>query len=134
VVIVDPKASPALEATVRSRGGKVWTLEGLLPADVLDPPTLAGAQPGCRGGGLKRLGRTYRDAAHERTLSAAWALALQGKPLDLAQLRRLLDREELRARWRRTGAETGVSGSGSIASATSAVGSMIAVREVWTAR
>jgi hypothetical protein len=38
VVIVDPKDSPALEATVRVHGGQVWTLDGRLPADQLDPP------------------------------------------------------------------------------------------------
>src|SRR5437870_992477 len=37
VVIVDPKGSPALEATVRAHGGQVWTLDGKLPADLLDP-------------------------------------------------------------------------------------------------
>lgn len=39
--------------------------------------------------------RAYRDAAHQRALWAAWALALNGKPLDLAELRRVLDREQL---------------------------------------
>jgi DNA helicase HerA-like ATPase len=37
VVIVDPKGSPALKATVRRDGGVVWTLDGTLPADLLDP-------------------------------------------------------------------------------------------------
>jgi DNA helicase HerA-like ATPase len=37
VVIVDPKGSPALEATVRAHGGQVWTIDGKLPADLLDP-------------------------------------------------------------------------------------------------
>ena len=37
VVIVDPKGSPALEATVRAHGGQVWTLDGRLSADLLDP-------------------------------------------------------------------------------------------------
>ncbi len=35
VVVVDPKGSPALEATVRAHGGQVWTLDGKLPADLL---------------------------------------------------------------------------------------------------
>jgi TraM recognition site of TraD and TraG len=39
--------------------------------------------------------RVFRDAAHQRALWAAWALALRGEPMDLARLRRLLDREEL---------------------------------------
>ena len=30
VVIIDPKGSPALEATVRAHGGQVWTLDGRL--------------------------------------------------------------------------------------------------------
>src|SRR5437899_4520643 len=37
VVIVDPKGSPALADTVRAHGGQVWTLDGKLPADLLDP-------------------------------------------------------------------------------------------------
>jgi hypothetical protein len=37
VVIVDPKGSPALEETVRAHGGIVWTLDGKVPADLLDP-------------------------------------------------------------------------------------------------
>jgi len=37
VVIVDPKGSPALAETVRAHGGQVWTLDGRLPADLLDP-------------------------------------------------------------------------------------------------
>src|SRR5439155_10848325 len=39
--------------------------------------------------------RAYRDAAHQRVLWAAWALALRGEPMDLARLRHLLDRTEL---------------------------------------
>ena len=37
VVLVDPKGSPALADTVRAHGGQVWTLDGKLPADLLDP-------------------------------------------------------------------------------------------------
>jgi hypothetical protein len=37
----------------------------------------------------------HRDAAHQRALWAAWALVLRGEPMDLARLRRLLDRTEL---------------------------------------
>jgi DNA helicase HerA-like ATPase len=37
VVIVDPKGSLALEQTVRAHRGLVWTLDGKLPADLLDP-------------------------------------------------------------------------------------------------
>ncbi|HEY2596493.1 MAG TPA: hypothetical protein VGK33_21590 [Chloroflexota bacterium] len=37
VVVVDPKGSPALEATVSSHAGTVWTLDGKVPADLLDP-------------------------------------------------------------------------------------------------
>lgn len=39
--------------------------------------------------------RPYRDAAHQRALWAAWALALDGRQMDLAELRRLLDRQAL---------------------------------------
>jgi hypothetical protein len=37
----------------------------------------------------------YRDAAHQRALWAAWSLALDGRPMDLAELRRRLERETL---------------------------------------
>src|SRR6266566_476186 len=37
VVVLDPKGSPALADTVRAHGGQVWTLDGKLPADLLDP-------------------------------------------------------------------------------------------------
>src|SRR5215210_7641549 len=37
VVVVDPKGSPALADTVRAHGRQVWTLDGKLPADLLDP-------------------------------------------------------------------------------------------------
>src|ERR671930_96589 len=37
IVVIDPKGSPALAATVRAHGGQVWTLDGTLPADLLDP-------------------------------------------------------------------------------------------------
>jgi hypothetical protein len=37
VVVVDPKGSPTLAVTVRAHGGIVWTLDGWLPADLLDP-------------------------------------------------------------------------------------------------
>ena len=39
--------------------------------------------------------RVYRDAAYQRALWAAWALALDDRPMDLTELRRLLDRAEL---------------------------------------
>jgi hypothetical protein len=39
--------------------------------------------------------RVFRDAAHQRALWTAWALALRGEPMDLARLRRLLDRAQI---------------------------------------
>jgi hypothetical protein len=95
VVIVDPKGSPALEETVRAHGGQVWTLDGKLPADLLDPRPWQVPDLLLEAEDYSADARAYRDAAHQRALWAAWALALQGRPMDLAQLRRLLDREEL---------------------------------------
>jgi hypothetical protein len=95
VVIVDPKGSPALEATVRAHGGQVWTLDGKLPADLLDPRPWQVPDLLLEAEDYSTEARAYRDAAHQRALWAAWALALQNKPMDLAQLRRLLDREAL---------------------------------------
>src|SRR2546423_8161829 len=88
VVVLDPKGSPALADTVRAHGGQVWTLDGKLPADLPDPrpwqvPDVLEAED------YSAEARAYRDAAHQRALWAAWALALCGEPMDLAQLRRL---------------------------------------------
>ncbi|MDQ6671044.1 MAG: type IV secretory system conjugative DNA transfer family protein, partial [Chloroflexota bacterium] len=95
VVIVDPKGSPALEATVRAHGGQVWTLEGKLPADLLDPRPWQVSDLLLEAEDYSADARAYRDAAHQRALWAAWALALEGAPMDLARLRQLLDREAL---------------------------------------
>jgi hypothetical protein len=95
VVIVDPKGSPALADTVRGHGGQVWTLDGRLPADLLDPRPWQVPDLLLEAEDYSTEARAYRDAAHQRALWAAWALALQNRPMDLAQLRRLLDRDEL---------------------------------------
>ncbi|MCA1644923.1 MAG: hypothetical protein LC797_05430 [Chloroflexi bacterium] len=91
VVMVDPKGSPALADTVRAHGGQVWTLDGKLLADLLDrrPWQVPDAEE------YSADARAYRDAAHQRALWPAWALALRGEPMDLAPLRPLLDRAEL---------------------------------------
>src|SRR5437660_1253924 len=95
VVIVDPKGSPALADTVREHGGQVWTLDGRLPADLLDPRPWQVPDLLLEAEDYSTEARAYRDAAHQRALWAAWALALQNRPMDLAQIRRLLDREAL---------------------------------------
>jgi hypothetical protein len=95
VVIVDPKGSPALAETVRAHGGRVWTLDGRLPVDLMDPRPWQVPDLLLEAEDYSPDARVFRDVAHQRALWAAWALALQGKPMDLAQLRRLLDREEL---------------------------------------
>ncbi|HVQ42377.1 MAG TPA: hypothetical protein VMS54_09225, partial [Vicinamibacterales bacterium] len=95
VVLVDPKGSPALEQTVRDHGGLVWTLDGRVPADLLDPRPWQVPDLLLEAEDYSADARAYRDAAHQRALWAAWALALAGEPQDLAQLRRLLDRGEL---------------------------------------
>jgi hypothetical protein len=94
-VIVDPKGSPALEATVRAYGGQVWTIDGKLPADLLDPRPHQVPDLLLEAEDYSPDARVFRDAAHQRALWAAWALALRGEPMDLARLRRLLDREAL---------------------------------------
>jgi hypothetical protein len=96
VVIVDPKGSPALEATVRAHGGIVWTLDGKVPADLLDPRLWQVPDLLLEAEEYSADARAYRDAAHQRALWAAWVLALNGTPMDLASLRRLLDRDILR--------------------------------------
>lgn len=95
VVIVDPKGSPALVDCVSAHGGTVWTIDGTLPADLLDsrpwqvPDLLLEAED------YSPEARAFRDAAHQRALWAAWALALQGELMQLARLRALLDRSAL---------------------------------------
>jgi hypothetical protein len=98
VVIVDPKGSPALAETVRAHGGQVWTLDGKLPADLLDPRPWQVPDLLLEAEEYSADARAYRDAAHQRALWAAWALTLAGRPMDLAELRRLLDRETLLTR------------------------------------
>ena len=95
VVIVDPKGSPALEAAVRAHGGQVWTLDGKLPADLLDPRPWQVPDLLLEAEDYSADARAYRDAAHQRALWAAWSLALDGRPMDLAELRRRLDRDVL---------------------------------------
>ena len=95
-VIVDPKGSPALEATVRALGGQVWTLDGRLPVDLLDPRPWQVPDLLLEAEEYSTEARVFRDAAHQRALWAAWALALRGEPMDLAKLRQLLDRDRLR--------------------------------------
>ncbi len=95
IVILDPKASPALAGTVRSHGGQVWTLDGKLPVDLLDPRPHQVPDMLLEAEDYGPDARVFRDAAHQRALWAAWSLALNGQPMDLTQLRRLLDRDEL---------------------------------------
>src|SRR4051794_30469944 len=66
VVIVDPKGSPALEATVREHGGIVWTLDGKVPADLLDPRPWQVPDLLLEAEDYSADARAYRDAAHQR--------------------------------------------------------------------
>ena len=94
-VILDPKGSPALEQTVRAHGGIVWTLDGKVPADLLDPRPWQVADLLLEAEEYGADARAYLDPAHQRALWAAWSLALRRAPMDLASLRRLLDRDIL---------------------------------------
>lgn len=95
IVVLDPKGSPALEETVRAHGGQVWTLDGKLPTDLLDPRPWQVPDLLLEAEDYSADARAYRDAAHQRALWAAWSLALDGRPMDLAELRRRLDRDVL---------------------------------------
>src|SRR5438876_3988593 len=95
VVVLDSKGSPALTDTVRAHGGQVWTLDGKLPVDLIDPRPWQVPDLLLEAEDYSPEARAYRDAAHQRALWAAWALALNDRPMDLAELRRLLDREQL---------------------------------------
>jgi hypothetical protein len=95
VVVVDPKGSPALEATVRAHSGVVWTLDGRTPADLLDPRPPVVAEQLLEDEVYTGNARAYGDAAHQRALWAAWALALGHDSMNLARLRSLLDRDAL---------------------------------------
>jgi hypothetical protein len=95
VVIVDPKGSPALAECVEAHGGTVWTIDGTLSVDLLDqrpwqiPDLLLEAED------YSPEARVYRDAAQQRALWAAWAMALRGEPMQLERLRALLERSAL---------------------------------------
>ena len=95
IVVVDPKGSPALEATVRAHRGIVWMLDGRLPADLLDPRPPVVAEQLLEDEDYSGNARAYGDAAQQRALWAAWALALRREPMNLARLRSLLDRDAL---------------------------------------
>src|SRR5207244_7837704 len=70
-------------------------LDGKLPADPLDPRPWQVPDLLLEAEDYSADARAYRDAAHQRALWAAWALALNDEPMDLAKLRGLLDRAEL---------------------------------------
>src|SRR5919199_284340 len=95
IVVIDPKGSAVLAATVRALGGQVWTLDGKLPADLLDPRPWQVPDLLLEAEDYSAEARAYRDAAHQRALWAAWSLALDRRPMDLAELRRRLDRAVL---------------------------------------
>ncbi len=97
VVVIDPKGSAELADTVRALGGQVWTLDGRLPADLLDPRPWQVPDLLLEAEDYAPEARAYRDAAHQRALWAAWSLALDRKSMDLAELRRRLDRQVLTA-------------------------------------
>src|SRR5437762_850103 len=95
VGVLDPKGSAARADTVRAHGGQVWTLDGRLPADLLDPRPWQVPDLLLEAEDYSVDARAYRDAAHQRALWAAWSLALDGRPMDLVELRRRLERETL---------------------------------------
>jgi hypothetical protein len=95
IVIVDPKGSPALAAAVRAQGGMVWRLDGSLSADLLDPRPWQVPDLLLEAEDYSPEARVFRDAAHQRALWAAWALALRGERMDLQRLRQLLERQAL---------------------------------------
>lgn len=95
IVVLDPKASPALERTVRERGGQVWTLDGRQGADLLDPRPPVVAEQLTGDEEFSGNAAMYGPAAFERVQLAAWALALRHEPMDLRRIRALLSRDEL---------------------------------------
>ncbi|MBV9322865.1 MAG: HNH endonuclease [Chloroflexi bacterium] len=95
IVVIDPKASKEFADTVRALGGQVWRIDGKLPTDLLDPRPWQVPDLLLEAEDYSPDARVYRDAAHQRALWAAWSLALDAHPMDLAELRRRLDREVL---------------------------------------
>jgi hypothetical protein len=63
-VIVDPKGSPALEEALRAHRGVVWTLDGKLPADLLDPRPWQVPDLLLEAEDYSADARAYRDAVH----------------------------------------------------------------------
>src|SRR5919202_3546573 len=97
IVVIDPKGSAELADMVRALGGQVWTLDGKTPADLLDPRPWQVPEQLLEAEDYTPEARAYRDAAHQRALWADWSLALDRRPMDLAELRRRLDRQVLTA-------------------------------------
>ncbi len=97
VVLLDPKGSARLAARVHALGGQVWTLDGTLPVDLLDPRPWQVPDQLLEAEEYAAEARVFRDAAQLRALRAAYALAFTGAPMDLARLWEMLDRDELRA-------------------------------------
>ena len=75
MVVIDPKGSAALAVHRAAHGGQVWTLDGRLPADLLDPRPWQVPDLLLEAEDYSPDARVFRDAAHQRALWAAWALA-----------------------------------------------------------
>ena len=67
----------------------------VLPADLLDPRPWQVPDLLLEAEDYSADARVFVDADHQRAFWEAWVLALNGKPMNLPKLRRLLDREEL---------------------------------------
>lgn len=78
-----------------SHGGQVWTLDGRLPVELMDPGPWPLSHLLLEAEEYSAEARAYRDATYQRALWAAWALALSQRPMEPAGLRTLLDRETL---------------------------------------
>ena len=96
IIVIDPKGSRPLADVVRNHGGQVWTIDGKLPVDLLDPRPHVVPDLLLEAEDYGADARVYRDAAHQRASWADWSLALDGRPMDLAELRRRLDRDVLK--------------------------------------
>jgi hypothetical protein len=95
VVIVDPKGSQRSLSTSQRTRGTAWTIDGTLPADLLESRPWQVRDLLLESEDYSPEARAFRDAAHQRALGAAWALALRGEPMHLGRLRTLLERSAL---------------------------------------
>jgi hypothetical protein len=90
VIALDAKGSPELAETVWSLPGHVWTIDGPLNLDLLDPEPAILAQQLLEGEAFSEGGAVYRAIAEHAVQRAAWVLHWRSEPREPARILELL--------------------------------------------